>query len=397
MAGGLGARRLSVLLSAVFVVALAYGITLPLLPVWIERAFGRDADIGLHTGLITGSYALALFLFAPMWGYWSDRTGRRRILLAGLCGFAFAMAVGTAFPGPLGIYMSRFLAGAFAASVIPVAQSLVADVIWEHQARARNFAWLGMASIAGLLAGPLIGGFAGSESFAGIESVSILQGALALVAGLIAALAARWLPSTSPRDATKPAAPVARGPLANLLFLSALVAAGLGAFEVELSVRGQSDPSLTSSALGLLFAECMIVMAMAQALAFNPWVKAVSSSRLVAPSLLLLGLGLLILPWAVGGTALMLATGAIAASAGVLLPVLAFWITLAAGAMQGLELGRQSSFASLGQAVGSALAGLLAATPGSLNGGILLTGVTLAGTAAWMLPRLPGRLQTIAR
>ena len=397
MAAGLGARGLIVLLSAVFMVALAYGIALPLLPVWIERAFPAGTDIGLHTGLVTGSYALALFLFAPMWGRCSDRIGRRRILLAGLCGFAFSMAVGAAFPGPAGIYLSRFLAGAFAASILPVAQALIADAVTGHQLRARHFAWLGMASIAGLLAGPLVGGLVASAPAAGLGSVSLLQAGLALVAALIAALAARGLPSSPARDLQRQAAPVARRQLAILLLVSALVAAGLGAFEVGLSVRGRLDPVLSSGRLGLLFAECMLVMAAAQALVFNRWVKASSTSRFLAPSLLLLGMGLLLLPWAASGTALMLATGAIATAGGVLLPVLAFWITLAAGAMQGRELGRQSSFASLGQAVGSAVAGLLAATPAPLNGGLLLTGALLAGTATWLLRSLPGRLEPIAR
>lgn len=395
MPAGLGARGLIVLLSAVFMVALAYGIALPLLPVWVERAFGAGADVGLHTGLVTGSYALALFLFAPIWGRWSDRIGRRRILLTGLCGFAFSMAVGAAFPGPAGIYLSRFLAGTFAASILPVAQALIADAAAGHQLRARHFAWLGMASIAGLLAGPLIGGLVASAPATG--SVSLMQAGLALGAALIAALAERWLPSSPARDLRLQAAPVAQRQLAILLLVSALVAAGLGAFEVGLSVRGRLDPLLSSGRLGLLFAECMLVMAAAQALVFNRWVKASSTSRLLAPSLLLLGMGLLLLPWAVSGTDLMLATAAIAAAGGVLLPALAFWITLAAGASQGRELGRQSSFASLGQAAGSAVAGLLATTPAPLNGGLLLTGALLAGTAAWLLRGLPGALEPIAR
>ena len=397
MAADLGARGLVVLLSAVFMVALAYGIALPLLPVWVERVFAAGPDIGLHTGLVTASYALALFLFAPAWGRWSDRIGRRRILLAGLCGFAFSMAVGAAFPGPFGIYLSRFLAGAFAASIMPVAQALVAEAVSDYHMRARHFAWLGMASIAGLLAGPLIGGLAGSAPTEGLDPVSLLQAGLALVAVLIAVLTARWLPSPPARDLRQQAAPVARRQLAILLLVSALVAAGLGAFEVGVSVRGRLDPVLTSGRLGVLFAECMLVMAAAQALVFNRWVNAASTSRLLAPSLLLLGLGLLLLPWATRGSALMLATGAIAAAGGVLLPALSFWITLAAGTMQGRELGRQSSFASLGQALGSAAAGLLAATPAPLNGGVLLTGVLLVGTAAWLLQRLPVRLEPIAR
>ena len=397
MAGGLGARGLTALLLAVFVVALAYGIALPLLPVWIERAFGGGADIGLHTGLITGSYALALFLFAPLWGRWSDRSGRRPILLAGIAGFSLAMAVGAAFPGPLGIYLSRILGGLFAASIMPVAQALVADAVVEHQLRARHFAWLGMASIAGLLAGPLIGGAADAAVGPSLNSIALLQGGLALIAAVTAALAMLWLPSAPAPESRGRATPPAQRQLAILLMLSAMVAAGLGAFEVGVAVPGRYDPSLTSSELGLLFAECMLVMAAAQALVFNRRVKIASTSSLVAPSLLVLGLGLLLLPWIDRGAGLMAATGLIAAAAGILLPVLAFWITLAAGPMQGRHLGRQSAFSSLGQAIGSVLAGYLATTPAPLNGGLLLTGIVLVMAAAWLLRGLPHLLQSIGK
>lgn len=397
MASGLSSRGLIVLLLAAFVVALAYGIALPLLPLLIERAYGPGADIGLHTGLITGSYAFALFLFAPIWGRWSDRVGRRRILFLGLSGFAFAMAIGAASPGPQTLYLSRFLGGIFAASVMPVAQALVADALEQHEARARHISWLGMAGIGGLLAGPLIGGAAGAAMLPGSSTLALVQGGLALIAGLAAIAATAWLPSPTARATQQHIAPLARRQLAILILLSALVAAGLGAFEVGVTVRGRVDPALASGELGLLFAECMLAMAAAQALVFNRWVRAGSTSRLVAPGLMVLGLGLLLLPWARSGTELMLATGAIAASAGILLPVLAFWITLAAGPMQGRQLGRQSSFASLGQAIGSALAGFLAATPAPLNGGLLLTGAALAAAAAWLIRGLPRLLQPIVR
>jgi predicted MFS family arabinose efflux permease len=163
------------------------------------------------------------------------------------------------------------------------------------------------------------------------------------------------------------------------------------------TLRGQNDPSLTSGQLGLVFAECMLVMAAAQALVFNRWVSVEWTARLIAPGLLVLGLALLLLPWTSSGAGLMLATGALAAAAGILLPVLAFWITLAAGPMQGRQLGRQTSVASLGQAIGSALAGFLAGTSGSLNGGLLLTGAVLVMAAAWLLRGLPHLLQPIGK
>jgi predicted MFS family arabinose efflux permease len=49
----------------------------------------------------------------------------------------------------------------------------------------------------------------------------------------------------------------------------------------------------------------------------------------------------------------------IAASAGILPPIVTFWASLVAGKTQGADLGRITAAASFGQAVGSAAGGLL--------------------------------------
>lgn len=399
MTSGLGTRAVTALLLAIFVVALAYGIALPLLPLLIEGELGAGADVGLHTGLITGAYAFALFLFAPVWGRWSDNGNRRRVLVFGLYGFAAAVAVGAAIPGVLGLYLSRFLSGAFAACILPVAQALVVDAGHDAESRARHFAWLGIAGAAGLLGGPLIGGALGGGGGIGLGSTTFApsQAALAAAAAAAAALAALWLPAACPRPRSDPAKPVARRELATLLSLSGVVAGGLGAFEVSVALRGQADPALSSAQLGVVFAECMLVMAAAQAIVFNRWVRVGSTARLIAPCLLALGLALLLLPGASSGMGLMLGTGAVAAAAGILVPVLAFWVTLAAGPMQGLQLGRQTSVASLGQAIGTAFAGLLAGVPGYLNGGLILAGAISVVAALFALRDQPWLLQLARR
>ena len=55
----------------------------------------------------------------------------------------------------------------------------------------------------------------------------------------------------------------------------------------------------------------------------------------------------------------MIAIGAVAASAGILSPILTYWISAKAGSAQGWELGKQTAAASLGVTVGSAAGGLL--------------------------------------
>ena len=50
---------------------------------------------------------------------------------------------------------------------------------------------------------------------------------------------------------------------------------------------------------------------------------------------------------------------AVAASAGILSPILTYWISAKAGSAQGWELGKQTAAASLGVTLGSAAGGLL--------------------------------------
>jgi predicted MFS family arabinose efflux permease len=49
----------------------------------------------------------------------------------------------------------------------------------------------------------------------------------------------------------------------------------------------------------------------------------------------------------------------VAASAGILSPIVTYWVSLRAGKTQGADLGQVTAAASLGQAVGSVLGGLL--------------------------------------
>ena len=56
------------LLLAMFAISVGYGIVLPILPFLIDRISGSTdaAVLAWHTGLITGTYILAIFLFAPL-------------------------------------------------------------------------------------------------------------------------------------------------------------------------------------------------------------------------------------------------------------------------------------------------------------------------------------------
>lgn len=373
------------LLVAAFVVTLAYGVQLPLLPSLLERQFDSPAAVSWHTGALTGVYTFALFLFAPLWGLVSDRWQRRGVILIGLAGFAGALAVFAFIDQLTALYAGRFLSGAFAAAVLPASQALLADVSPDDSWRARRFAWLNIAGIGGFLVGPAIGGALGNMWSAEMPPSGAPFLAIALISALVALFVSRLLPATrSDRNGrTRDNEPSrSRRELRLLLIASLLLAVGLGTFEVGLALVGEQELGLTPGALGLMFSECMVVMAAAQLLVFNPWFPPRATRWLLAPGFVLLAIGLVLLPTATAGTQLYWAVGVIAGAAGILSPVIGFWVSLAAGRAQGSELGWQTSASSIGQTVGSAMAGLLYGSVWPGGGAFLLAAGGAVGGAA---------------
>jgi MFS family permease len=369
---GVPPATMAVLMLSVFTVSIGYGVVLPLLPYLLERLLGSSggpAQVSRSTGLLTALYTLSLFLFAPAWGWMSDRYGRRRILLLGLIGFG-ATTMTAAFIETLpAVYVERFLSGVFAAAVTPVALAAVADLVTTEKARARQLTFLSLAGISGFLLGPMLGVFV-ARGGATILAIASPAGSLtfplagsAILAFLVAIGVAAAAPGKPPGAAAsgveRVTAQSGRWLVPRLLALAFIVSAGVGVFEVGLALRGRQELGLTQYQIALMFTECSLVMFVVQTAVFSPWVRPEITRRFIAPALAVLAVGLLLVPRATDFRLMLAVIGAVAASAGILSPILTYWISSKAGATQGTELGKQTAASSLGVTVGSAAGGLL--------------------------------------
>jgi MFS family permease len=390
---GVSASTMAALMLAVFTVSVGFGVVLPLLPYLIERLLGAGveaAQVSRHTGLLTAVYTLSLFLFAPMWGRLSDRRGPRGVLLVGLVGFGVTMLVFSFVESLAAIYAERFLSGMFAAAVTPVAAAVIGNFTTTEQWRARRLAFVSMAGIVGFLLGPMLGVFV--TRFAAdfftlampAGSVAIPLAATALLAFFVAGAVAFAVPSGEGHDrsqkTTGASVDKAVWLVPKLLILTFIVSAGVGVFEVGFALRGKQELGLTPYQIALMFTECSLVMFAMQAIVFSPWFKPDTTRWLIAPALSVLAAGLFLVPRASDFTFMLVAIGAVAASAGILSPILTYWISTKAGSAQGWELGKQTAAASLGVTLGSAAGGLLfnaAALPGASF--VLTAGLTVLG------------------
>ncbi len=143
---------LAVLLLTVFVDMVGFGIVIPFLPFWAEH-FDATPDL---VAFLMAVYAAFQFVFAFLWGWISDRWGRKPVLLMSLMGSVFSFIwLGLAETLWM-LFAARALAGAMSAN-ISVAHAYIADVTRPEE-RARAMGLLGAAFGLGFVFGPALGG-----------------------------------------------------------------------------------------------------------------------------------------------------------------------------------------------------------------------------------------------
>lgn len=397
---------IAVLMLAVFTVSIGYGITLPLLPSSVESLLNlgpQAVEVSRNTGYLAAIYLLALFVFAPIWGRMSDRIGRRPVLLIGMIGFGASISVLFLFEHLWALYAERLLSGVFSAAVTPIALAAIADVTKTDEKRARQLTLISLSGIAGFLLGPMLGVFVSAvaqEYLAGVGSQNQLLVPLASIA-ILALLSTVTIWTVIPAlSKSEKGARSIRGDVRHpslliwiMLGLTFMVSLAIGLFEVDLALRGNREAGLNQYQIAVMFTECSLVMLAAQGAVFSPWIKPQVTRWLIAPALVVLGAGLYLASSASTFLEMLAAVGAVAGSAGIISPILTYWISLRAGTAQGAEIGKQTAATSLGGAAGSFAGGTLIGIE-PVPGLSFVVMAAAIGVGAVIAAGLPRRLET---
>jgi MFS transporter, DHA1 family, tetracycline resistance protein len=163
-----------VVLTIIGLDASGIGLTLPILPRLLSEV-AHTTELGWRYGAFLSLYALMQFLFSPLLGIWSDKVGRRPVLLASLAGATVDYLFLALAPSLSLLFVGRAIAGITGASQA-VASAYISDVTSETQ-RARRFGQLSAFQGLGFIAGPLIGGFLGDRWVRGpFVAAAVLNG-----------------------------------------------------------------------------------------------------------------------------------------------------------------------------------------------------------------------------
>ena len=403
---GLRPAQLAWLAGSVFIVSVGYGALLPVLPGWLASLMpaASAAEVGRHVGFLSGVYAAGVLLGAPLWGFVSDRVGRRRILIMGLVGYVASLLL-LLIPDIAklwGIYTLRGTTGFFVAAVVPVVAALVAQHTSGEQ-RARRFAWLGAMSLLGFLFGPALSAAANgigpwvaaalrSSALAPALSARVVLVLSALLGGVMMLGLAVTLPASLDAHPRLQEGPVssAQGHPAALLWLSGAVMFVLAGFELGIVLQGQQQAGQSSRQAAIMLAECSLVMLGVNAVLFvTSLLEKISARVLMGAGLLLAIIGLAVLAADRSDAWMYLGVSLTSAGTGLVLPVIAY---LAAGASPqklGVVMGGLAAASGLGQTLGSAAGGWLFGAMAHLSFGwltlplLLMAGLLLARPRWW--------------
>jgi multidrug resistance protein len=177
--------KLIVLFVTAFVDMVGLAMVLPLLP-YYATSFGVSAAM---VGILVSAFSVAQLAFAPSWGRFSDRYGRRPAILAGLIITAAAYVLFAMADSVWLLLVSRLVQGA-GGGTIGVVQAYVTDASPPEQ-RTKSLGWLSAVTSLGAVVGPAFGSL--MVTLGGRPAPGY---AAAVLAALVAGFAWRFLRET---------------------------------------------------------------------------------------------------------------------------------------------------------------------------------------------------------
>lgn len=351
-------RNLYLLAFSLIVVMLGFGMVIPILPFYIQQ-FGAG---GSAYGLLVATAALTEFLFGPLWGSLSDRTGRKPIIMVGMFGYGLSMLLFGLSTQLWMMFASRALSGVLSAALLWTSMAYIGDSTAEKE-RSGGMGLLGASAGVGTIVGPGIGGLLAKGALS--TPFFISAGVCFLAVGMIAVM----LPESLPLERRV----VSQGrvkfvdfgalwralfsPIGFLLCLAFLVTFGTSNFESIFSLYVLKKLNYSTEQIGSILTVMGFVALIGRGVLTGLFTKKWGEARVIKASILAAALGFVLLLQVYNFFTVVAATGFFVFAVSFLRPSIHSLTSQRATLGQGASLGLSNSFVSLGRITGALWAG----------------------------------------
>ncbi len=291
-----------VLLVTILLSGMGFGLILPGFP-FVAENLGVPHWAG---PIVLGLYAIGQFIATPFWGRYSDRFGRRPLLIGSIAGGMVGHLICAFAPDAYVLSFGRLLTGLMGGN-IPVAMAYAADISPPEQ-RAKTLGTVGAALSTGFIVGPLIGGLLGGKDAA--SATLLWPGLAAALVCLLAIIGAFFFLKESLPPAKRAVARqdgdatggvsafrqvVQRPVLGQLLAVGFLAYLAMAAFETNFPFWAGDRFGWGPREIGLSFTYLAVLVVTAQGVLVGPLVKRFGEKRLLIAGLTSYVVGLLVM------------------------------------------------------------------------------------------------------
>ncbi len=351
-------RNTGILFFTLVVVMIGFGIIIPLLPFYVTDMGGS----GVSMGILMAVFAFMQFLFSPLWGDLSDRYGRKPLLMLGVFGNGISMVLMGLSTELWMLFAARALAGVLSSATMPTAMAYISDSTDENS-RGGGMGIVGAAMGIGMVLGPGIGGVMSDISLSAPFFLAAALSALAMI--FIWLLLPESLPAEKRIQSTggfqgpqlKAMWDALFSPVGFLFILAFLLSFGMTNFESVFGMYAELRFSYDAKTVGMVLTVIGISSAVVQGALTGPAIRRWGDSAVIKTSLIASAIGFLLMLTATNLATVMLTTGLFVISNAMLRPGVASLISKRAVQGQGIAMGLNNSFMSLGRIAGPIWAG----------------------------------------
>ena len=387
-------RPLFAIFLIVFIDLLGFGLILPLLPYYAETFGASDTVIGL----LVASYAAAQLIGAPLLGRFSDRWGRKPVLLVSLAGtLAGFLLLGFA-QTLLVLFLARILDGLTGGN-ISVAQAYITDVT-DEESRAKGLGLIGAAFGLGFILGPATGGTLSQFGYAvpafaaaGLVTINLLMVAFWLPESLSEEQRRELAEEEQPRITLSALIDAIKRPFTGpLLITRFFFGLAFSLFQTIFSLYALRRFNLDAQQTGYILAYVGLLAAIVQGGLIGVLTKRFREDVLIVLSVAVMALSLLAWGFAPSVTLLLVILAPTALAGGVLNTVISSALTKAVRQREvGGLLGLAASLESLTRVIAPTLGGILLDQLGTWSPGVF-SAILLAGLFVYVWRVIYGQI-----
>ena len=350
-------RNLVILFITLVIMMMGFGIIIPILPDLVVKFGGTGVEMG---GLMA-IFSAMQFLFSPMWGGLSDRFGRKPILMLGVFGNAISMlALGLSTQLWM-LFAARGLAGILSSATLPTTMAYISDST-DEKSRGGGMGVIGAAMGLGMILGPGAGGM--------LSAIS-LQAPFYFAAGLsLLAMTAIWLflPESLAVEKRETSAKVQGpqlramwaslfGPLAFLLIAAFMINFAMTNFEGIYAYYAKDRYGYGPEMIGVVLTAIGLVSVLAQGALTGIATRRFGEVKVIKVSLLASVIGFLVMLLANDLMTVIRTSSFFVLANAMLRPAVSSLISQRTTQGQGIAMGLNNAYMSLGRVAGPLWAG----------------------------------------